>query len=276
MRVLVCDRLSIVRHGLSALLEQEADIEMIATTGSGIEAMVLTRRRRPHVVVTGLDLDGMSGLELVRRLNQETIEPQPRFVVLSMLENEDIMSTVLHAGVHGLLAKEVTREQLGSAVRAAANGGMTLAPQVATRLVDWFCRQEPLIEGSAHPGLESLTAREREVLTILAQGLSIEEAAAELFIGCTTVRTHIYRLRTKLGLKDRAQLISFAYQGGLIPHGGGRQANERLPLNESLAFPALGHGRPHCSSFRNQIPSASHTSVTTAAGVIPASFSRYR
>lgn len=216
MRVLVCDRLPVVQHGLSALLEQEPDIDMIDATGSGIEAMVLTRRRRPHVVVTGLDLDGISGLELVQRLNQEKLEPQPRFVVLSMLENEHTMSTVLHAGVNGLLAKEVTREQLGSAVRAAANGGTTLGPQVATRLVDWFRRREPLFEGPQDRAFESLTTREREVLMFLAQGLSIEEAAAELFIGSTTVRTHVYRLRIKLGLKDRAQLVSFAYRGGLM------------------------------------------------------------
>ncbi|MEV5747551.1 response regulator [Actinoallomurus sp. NPDC052308] len=216
MRVLVCDRLSIVRHGLSALLAAEEDIEVIDETGSGIDAMVLARRHQPHVVVTGLALDGISGLELVRRLNQEDLDPKPRVVVLSMMENEDTISRVLHAGANGLLVKEVTREQLGSAVRAAADGQTMLAPQVATRLVDWFRRQEAPTETPLQSEVESLTAREREVLTLFARGLTIEEVAAELFIGTTTVRTHVYRLRCKLGLKDRAQLVSFAYRAGLM------------------------------------------------------------
>ncbi|GAB3986200.1 hypothetical protein GCM10029978_101090 [Actinoallomurus acanthiterrae] len=216
MRVIVCDRLSIVRHGLSALLEAEEDIDVIDATGSGIDAMVLVRRHQPHVVVTGLVLDGISGLELVRRLNHEDIDPKPRVVVLSMMENEETITRVLHAGASGLLVKEVTREQLGSAVRAAADGQTMLAPQVTTRLVDWFRRQEAPAEAPLRSDVESLTAREREVLTLFARGLTIDEVASELFIGTTTVRTHVYRLRCKLGLKDRAQLVSFAYRAGLM------------------------------------------------------------
>lgn len=216
MRVLICDRLSIVRHGLSAILEQEEDIDSVDVTGSGIQAAILARRRRPHVVITGLNLAGISGLELVRRINQEKLDPQPRFVVLSMLENEETITRVLHAGVNGLLANEVTREELGLAVRAAAKGQVTLAPQVATRLVSWFRRQVPLVEAPLRAVLDSLTDRECEVLTLVARGLSVEDVAAKLFIGTTTVRTHIYRLRNKVGANDRAQLVSFAYRCGLI------------------------------------------------------------
>jgi DNA-binding NarL/FixJ family response regulator len=220
MRVLVCDQLSVVRHGLSALLEQEDDIDDVFTTGSGVDAMILARRRHPDVVVTGLNLDGVSGLDLVRRLNSEPLTPQPRCVVLSMLENEETMMTVLHAGVYGLLAKEVTQEELRSAVRTAANGQMALAPQVATRLVSWFRRQAPQVEAPLQSAVRLLTAREREVLVMLARGLSIDEVAAQLFIGTTTVRTHVYRLRGKLGMRDRAQLVAFAYRCGLIPEVG--------------------------------------------------------
>lgn len=215
MRVLVCDRLPIVRHGLSAILTQEEDIDTVDVTSSGIEAIIIARQRRPHVVVTGLNLDGIPGLELVRRINGEKLEPQPRFVVLSMLENEETMTRVLHAGVNGLLAQEVSREELGLAVRSAARGEVTLAPQVATRLVTWFRKLVPPVDAPLRGVLDTLTAREREVLELVARGLSIEEVAAELFIGSTTVRTHIYRLRVKLGMKDRAQLVSFAYQCGL-------------------------------------------------------------
>ncbi|MEV5711859.1 response regulator [Actinoallomurus sp. NPDC052274] len=253
MRVLVCDRLSIVRHGLSALLAAEEDIEVIDETGSGIDAMVLARRHQPHVVVTGLALDGISGLELVRRLNQEDLDPKPRVVVLSMMENEDTISRVLHAGANGLLVKEVTREQLGSAVRAAADGQTMLAPQVATRLVDWFRRQEAPTETPLQSEVESLTAREREVLTLFARGLSIEEVASELFIGTTTVRTHVYRLRCKLGLKDRAQLVSFAYRAGLM------QEARRLGPGGSDRPPAV---RPPAdgSSGRRTVPGADRKS----------------
>jgi DNA-binding NarL/FixJ family response regulator len=231
MRVLVCDRLSIVQHGMSAILEQEEDIEAVYVTGSGIEAMIIVRQLRPHVVVTGLNLDGISGLELVRRINEETLEPQPRFVVLSMLDNEETMTRVLHAGVNGLLAQEVSREELGMAVRTAATGGMALAPQVATRLVNWFLKLVPPVQAPVRGVLDSLTARERQVITLVAKGRSVEEVAAELFIGTTTVRTHIYRVRAKLGMKDRAQLVSFAYQYGLVSGG---QVNWELPADDAL------------------------------------------
>jgi DNA-binding NarL/FixJ family response regulator len=219
MRVLICDQLSVVRHGLSALLDQEDCVEAVDTTGSGIDAMILARRRHPDVVVTGLELDGISGLELVRRLNSEQLSPQPRCVVLSMLENDETMTAVLHAGVYGLLAKEVTREELGSAVRAAAQGEMALAPQVATRLVYWFRHQASQVEAPLKSAAGLLTNREREVLVMLARGLSIEEVAAKLYVRTTTVRTHVYRLRGKLGVRDRAQLVAFAYRCGLVPAG---------------------------------------------------------
>jgi DNA-binding NarL/FixJ family response regulator len=232
MRVLVCDRLLIVQRGLLSILEQEEDIEAVGVTGSGIEAMIIARRRRPNVVVTGLNLDGISGLELVRRINQEKLEPQPRFVVLSMLENEETMTRVLLAGVHGLLAREVSGEELGLAVRTAARGEMMLAPQVASHLVNWFRKLVPPVEGPERGALDGLTAREREVLALVAKGLSVEDVAAELYIGATTVRTHIYRVRAKLGMKDRAQLVSFAYQCGLAAGG---QSTWTLPLGGALA-----------------------------------------
>src|SRR4051794_36342941 len=150
MRVLICDRLPVVRRGLSALLEGEADIHIIESTGSGIEAMVLTRRHRPHVVITGLSLDGMSGVDLVRRLNEEHLDPKPRIVVFSSAENHDLINRLLHEDVSGLLVEEVTREQLGTAVRAAADGQTMLAPQVATHLVSWF-RQQQSSQAEAPP-----------------------------------------------------------------------------------------------------------------------------
>lgn len=219
VKVLICDQLPIVRDGLRTLLDAESDITVVDSTDSGIAAMVLARKHHPHVIVTGLALRGMPGLELIRRLHREPVEPVPRIVVFSMSESDEVVDRVLHAGVNGLLVKEATREQIGSAVRVAARGQVMLAPEVATRLVNWFREHQAQTEDMLQPVSAQLTSRERQVLTLLGRGLSIEEVAAELFIGVTTVRTHVYRLRTKLKLKDRAQLVSFAFRAGLMRSG---------------------------------------------------------
>jgi DNA-binding NarL/FixJ family response regulator len=216
LRVLVCDELPIVRNGLRALLETGSDIEVLDTTDSGIHAIMLVRTLRPDVVVTGLNLQGLSGLELTRRLRKEPVTPQPRVVVFAMTDSDEIMTSVLHAGANGLLVKQATREDLSSAIRAAAQGQTMLAPQITHRLVDWFLRSDPCKDELLRPALAELTPRERQVLLLMARGLTTDEVAQELAIGVTTVRTHIYRSRTKLNVRDRAQLVSFAYRAGLM------------------------------------------------------------
>ncbi|KAA2261938.1 response regulator transcription factor [Solihabitans fulvus] len=216
LRVLVCDELPIVRDGLRTLLDAEPDIEVIDTTDSGIHAIMLARTHRPDVVVTGLSLHGIPGLELIRRLNKEALEPAPRVVVFAMSDSDEMVTNVLHAGANGLLVKEATREELGSAIRAAAQGQTMLAPQVAQRLVDWFRQRDTQPEELLRPVVAALTPRERQVLLLMARGMSTDEVADELAIGITTVRTHVYRLRCKLKLRDRAQLVSFAYRAGLM------------------------------------------------------------
>ena len=219
MRLLVCDQLAVVRHGLSALLVEDDNIESVAMADSGADALVLARRQRPDVIVIGFRLKDMSGLELVRQLNDKKIELQPRIIVLSILDqldNDDTLQEILREGVSGLLAEDVTGKELRSAVRIAARGEIALNPQVADRLVRWFRTQVPeAAPPRAGSDIDALTEREREVLCLLASGLSAEEAAAKLLIGTTTVRTHLYRLRTKLGLSDCAQLVAFAFQRGL-------------------------------------------------------------
>ncbi|TCO55614.1 response regulator [Actinocrispum wychmicini] len=216
LRVLVCDRLPIIRDGLCTLLEAEPDIEVVDAADSGIQAIMTVRAKHPDVVLTGLDLRGISGLEMVDRLAREPLNPKPRFVVLAMSDNDEVIDRVLHANVNGLLVKEATRAELSSAVRAAAQGQTMLAPQVAQRLVDRFRRLDAAPDQGLRPALAELTPREREVLASIARGMSAEEVAHELTIGVTTVRTHLYRLRTKLHLRDRAQLVSFAYRAGLM------------------------------------------------------------
>jgi DNA-binding NarL/FixJ family response regulator len=216
LRVLICDRLQVVRTGLRALLEPEPDIEVIDTTDSGLHAVILARTVRPDVVVTGLELLSMNGVQLIRQLNEQVGEHAPRVVVYSTSDAEESIAEVLHAGASGVLVQNTGRAELVAAIRAAANGEAMLAPSVAQRLVDWFRHRDVRPEPPLRREAESLTPREREVLLRLAEGMQPEDIARKLFIGETTVRTHIYRLRNKLGLRDRAQLVSFAYRAGLV------------------------------------------------------------
>jgi DNA-binding NarL/FixJ family response regulator len=216
VRVLICDKLPVVRNGLRALLEHESGVEVVDTTGSGPHAITLARRTRPDVVVTGLELLGLSGADMIRQLTRPDHGPVPRVIVYSMSDADDAVSEVLHAGASGVLVKDANREELAYAIRAVAGGEAMLAPAVAQRLVNWFRRRDTHPEATLSEVAGTLTPREREVLLLLAQGMQPADIAGELYIGVTTVRTHIYRLRGKLDLKDRAQLVSFAYRAGLM------------------------------------------------------------
>ncbi len=215
-RILVCEEVPIVRDALRILLDAQPDFEVVETAESGIDAMMRVRNLRPHVVVTGLRLTGLSGLEVIRRLSRELLDPQPRFVVFVGSENDTAVDSMLHAGVHGLLGKEATKDELCAAVRAAAKGQILLAPSIAQVLVERLRSGHRQPETELRPILGQLTAREHEVLLLIGRGMSAEEIAGELAIGVTTARTHLYRLRCKLQLRDRAQVVSFAYRAGLM------------------------------------------------------------
>ncbi|MFC5663897.1 response regulator [Kitasatospora misakiensis] len=216
LRVLVCNDLPIVRDGLRSLIEAEPDMLVVGTTDSGIEAIVLARTRRPDVVLCGLELHGISGVELIRRLMREPGDAIPRIVALTMVDDDETVAALLHLGVNGVLVRDATGQELAASIRSAAKGQTTLAPELTTRLVDWFRRSNRRVPEELAAPHEELTARERQVLLLLARGLSTEEVAEQLSIGVTTVRTHLYRLRCKLDVRDRAQLVSFAYRAGLV------------------------------------------------------------
>lgn len=214
IRVLICDELPVIGDGLRTLLDAVPDIDVIGTTDNGMEAIVLVRTARPDVVVTDLNLRTISGLEMIRRLAKE--DPAPNIVVFTESDADKTVSDVLHAGVSCLLGKDARPQELITAIQAAAAGQTVLAPSIARRLVSWFRAQPQRQEATVYPGADELTTREREVVRMVARGMSTEEVARELIIGEATVRTHVYRVRTKLGVRDRAELVSLAYRTGLI------------------------------------------------------------
>jgi DNA-binding NarL/FixJ family response regulator len=217
LRVVLCDERPLVLDGLSSLLDREDDIDVVGTASSGNQAIALTREHRPQVVVTGLRLGYMHGVELVRRLRKETLDPAPRVIVYAVTDIDETFADVVNAGASGLLADDASREELALGIRAVARGQAMLGPRVAQRLMDWFRDQDSHARAKAEvPVGAMLTPREKEILLLAARGMSTDDIASELYIGTATVRTHLYRLRCKLQLKDRAQLVSFAYRAGLV------------------------------------------------------------
>lgn len=177
---------------------------------------MLARKHTPDVVLTGLTLRGIPGIELIERLNSEPLDPRPRVVVYTMNHSAETVTDVLRAGANGLLTRDATREEVVATIRAAARGQIMLSPDITQLLVDWFRQREVYPRELLRPAVAALTPRERQVLLLVARGRSTEEVAGELYIGVSTVRTHLHRLRSKLQLKDRAQLVSFAYRSGLM------------------------------------------------------------
>ncbi len=221
--VLVCHNLPIVREGLQRMLAAAPGITVVGTTDNVTHTIVAARQHRPDVVLTGLALDHSSGIELIDRIDREKLDPPPRFLMYATIEDNELLAAVLRAGVSAVLADDASPEELVLAVRVAARGQAMLGPGVAERMLTWFrgrnaehTAQTAAATPMSDLAVRSLTPREREILLLTASGLSIEDIAHQLYIGPTTVRTHIYRVRCKLQVKDRAQLVSLAYQAGLM------------------------------------------------------------
>lgn len=215
VRVLICDGRPLVRDGLRSLLDAESDIEVVATADSAVHAMALVREHRPRVVITGLSPAGLTVAAFIARLLGEDADDEIGVVVYASADDDETVGEILHAGANALLTEEASREELALAVRAVASGHAMLGPRIAQRLIGWY-RQRPERGALTVLDAELLTPREREILILTAEGQSTEDISRRLFIGVATVRTHIYRLRCKLHLRDRAQLVSYAYRAGLM------------------------------------------------------------
>jgi DNA-binding NarL/FixJ family response regulator len=217
IRVLVVDDQAMVRAGFRMILETEPDLTVVGEAADGRRALELASRSRPDVVLMDVRMPHMDGIEATQRIT--AMDDPPSVLVLTTFDLEDYVYAALQAGASGFLLKDAPAEQLIDAVRVIASGEAVLAPSVTRLLIDEVARR-PSVDRSAEAArLAELTEREREVLQLIARGLSNAEIATELFLGEATVKTHVGRVLTKLGLRDRVQAVVLAYESGLVVPG---------------------------------------------------------
>jgi DNA-binding NarL/FixJ family response regulator len=212
IRVVVADDQEIVRAGFVALLGTQADFDVAGSARDGAEAVRVCREERPDVALMDVRMPVMDGIEATRQLSADN---GPRVLMLTTFDLDEYVYDALSAGASGFLLKDVAAETLFDAVRVVAAGDALLAPSVTRRLIGEFARLRPRL-GPRPEQLEELTPRETEVLRLLAEGLSNGELADRLVVSEETVKTHVSRVLTKLGLRDRAQAVVVAYESGLV------------------------------------------------------------
>lgn len=211
IRVMLVDDEELVRTGLRMILDAEPDLTVVGDAADGIDALARLRELSPDVVLMDIRMPRMDGLEATRRM---VAQSDARVVVLTTFDLDEHVYAALAAGASGFLLKDAPATQLVHAIRVAAGGDALLAPSVTRRLIARFTEDH---RPAARPHLpDDLTPRETEVLTLLAEGLSNAEIAERLFVGDATVKTHVARVLTKLGVRDRVQAVVLAYRSGLV------------------------------------------------------------
>lgn len=225
IRVLVVDDEELVRTGLRLILDTEPDLTVVGTAVDGVRGVAEARRLRPDVVLMDIRMPGLDGLAATRQILGGPDPLPSKVVILTTFDVDEHVYEALRAGASGFLLKDVPADQLTHAIRVAAAGEALLAPSVTRRLIAAFTasgpREAPAVRA---PGLGQLTAREVEVLELLAEGLSNVEIGARLFVGEATVKTHVARILTKLGVRDRVQAVIVAFRAGIVPVDPGRTA----------------------------------------------------
>jgi DNA-binding NarL/FixJ family response regulator len=218
VRIVVADDHQVVRAGFAELLDTQPDFTVVATAADGAEAVRACRELSPDVVLMDIRMPGMDGIQATRQLTASG-PSRPRVLILTTFDLDEYVYDALRAGASGFLLKDVTAERLFDAVRVIAAGQALLAPAITRRLITEFAQLRPKTETPASTALATLTARETQVLRLVAEGLSNLEIAAHLVVTEETVKTHVSRVLTKLGLRDRTQAVITAYETGLItPH----------------------------------------------------------
>jgi DNA-binding NarL/FixJ family response regulator len=216
IRVLVADDQALVRGGFRLILETQPDIEVVAEAADGHEALERAREAHPDVILMDIRMPGLDGLEATRRLLAGA--NPPRVLMLTTFDLDQYVYDALRAGASGFILKDVRPEQLADAVRLVAAGDTLLAPAITRRLIEQYLRRPPP-GARTPPGLDALTDRELDVLRLVARGHSNQQIADTLFLGESTIKTHLTHLFAKLDLRDRAQAVVLAYESGLIQPG---------------------------------------------------------
>ncbi|MDP9235131.1 MAG: response regulator transcription factor [Actinomycetota bacterium] len=212
IRVVLCDDQTLVRAGLRLVVESAADLEVVGEASDGNEALKLVAETIPDVVLMDIRMPGMDGIEATRRMTRT--EAAPHVVILTTFDLDEYVFDALEAGATGFLLKHAPPEELLYGIRSAATGDGLLSPAVTRRLVAEFSARRPRVATDAR--LNRLTAREREILELVARGMNNSEIAAHLHVGESTVKTHIAHALTKLELRDRVHAVIYAYEHGLL------------------------------------------------------------
>jgi DNA-binding NarL/FixJ family response regulator len=215
IRVALADDQALVRAGFAALLDAQPDIEVVGQANDGAEAIAVVRQTRPDVVLMDIRMPGLDGLEATRKIAGENSDV--RIVILTTFGLDEYVFDAIRAGATGFLVKHTEPMDLVRAVRAVAAGDALLSPEITRRLIAEFAVRTKQPPASAV--VERLTERERELSTLVAAGLTNDEIAERLFLSPATVKTHVNRAMMKVGARDRAQLVVFAYETGLVAPG---------------------------------------------------------
>ncbi|MFG3441946.1 response regulator [Nonomuraea sp. NPDC047897] len=217
IRVLLADDQTLVRAGFRSILSDEDDIEVVAEAANGEQAVARARELRPDVVLMDIRMPELDGLEATRRIVADPRLDQVRVIILTTFDLDDYVYGALRSGAGGFLVKDTEPAELIHAVRVVARGDALIAPSITRRLIAEFAGRVKRPDPS--PRLHALTEREREVMTLVGGGLSNDEIAERLVLSPATAKTHVSRIMTKLGARDRAQLVVFAYEAGMITPG---------------------------------------------------------
>ncbi|HEY8481483.1 MAG TPA: response regulator transcription factor [Spirillospora sp.] len=214
IRVVLVDDQPLLRGGFRALLDAEDDIEVVGEAADGREGVAVIKELRPDIALVDIQMPVLDGIETTRRIAADPALSGVHVVILTNYGFDEYVFDALRAGAAGFLVKDIEPEDLLHSVRVAARGDALLAPSITRMLISRFVAQPPGAEPG--PGLQELTNREREAVALVARGLSNDEIAERMVISPTTAKTHINRAMTKLGARDRAQLVVFAYESGLV------------------------------------------------------------
>jgi DNA-binding NarL/FixJ family response regulator len=213
VRILLVDDHALIRDGLRAALAEQPDFHVVGEAGDGATAVRMVKALGPDVVLMDIKMPRMDGLEATRRICGG--DQAVKVIVLTLYDQDEIVFEALRAGANGFLLKDCKPAQLAEAVRTAASGEAMLAPSVTSRLISEFARR-PVLPAAATPAVAALTPREADVFKLLVRGLSNDEIAEVLVLGPNTIKSHVKHIYQKLNVRDRAQVVIYAYEMGLV------------------------------------------------------------